>query len=359
MKKSSLYVLFSITAIGAMLFSGCTSQTTNKKNIPQTIHDEFSTNATGGEYELAGGLAHFSIPHDAVSQQITISMDSVADPPYDTNLTFTDCYAFGPEGILFHAPVILTLHYNSSKIPSTVFAGNLSLFVLSGTTWSKIKNCSVDLTAQTVTGPLLHFSMIGAGYIPPEKLEQTEERNESQENTSASITFEVSPIIVVEQSNTTVHLEGHNITTHKVLVSALVFWERTPYMRYYALTWHYHGNPAEKYGYGTWRDWHGADSIESDQSTWPEYHFLDNTTYYYSNSETDSITYSEYFVTTTYNSKWLIDHGYDGAVLIEVVDYFRSDEAIDNDTKAMQISEMASFVTQYVYHWTITVRPVS
>jgi hypothetical protein len=55
----------------------------------------------------------------------------------------------------------------------------------------------------------------------------------------------------------------------------------------------------------------------------------------------------------------LIDHGYDGAVLIEVVDYFRSDETIDNTTKTMQISEMVNFVTQYVYDWTITVRPVS
>ena len=357
MKKRSLCVLFSITAIGVLLFSGCTNQTTDNTNKPQTIHDEFTTNATGGEYEVAGGLAHFSIPQDAVAQQITISMDSVADPPYDTNLTLTNCYTFGPDGTLFNAAVTLTLQYNTSKIPSNVPTDNLSLFVLSDTAWSKIQNCIVDSPHHTVTGPILHFSIVGVGFIPPEELEETKERNESQDNNSAIITFEVAVQLFEYETNHTA-LVGHpEKIDYAYHCGAYIAWAPSPYVRYYEINIHYNGNSMHTQnlvGSCDYRQW-GQAWCPLGPGGWVE-----GTTQYLGNlpvpDEREYIgIYNNYFEDDTTNILW----GKHGTYVFGLNTEFDHTEGLTRGQMDAVEKEMYEFMASYVAGWTFTVKNVS
>lgn len=357
MKKRSLCVLFSITAIGVLLLSGCTNQTTNNTNTPQTVHDEFSTNATGGEYEVAGGLAHFSIPQGAVAQQVTISMDSVTDPPYDTNLTLTNCYTFGPEGTVFASPVSLSLTYDSTKVPSTIPADTLSLFVLSGTAWSKIQNCVVDSPRHTVTGPLLHFSIVGVGFIPPEDLEQTKERNDSQNNNSAIITFEVAVQLFEYETNHTA-LVGHpEKIDYSYTCGAYIAWTPSPYVRYYEVNIHFNGNT--KHSQNLWspcdyRQW-GQAWCPLGNPGWD-----DTTTSYLGNlpvpNEREYIgIYNNYFENDTTNYLW----GKHGTGVFSLSTEFDYAEGLTRGQMDAVEKEMYEFMASYVAGWTFTIKNVS
>jgi len=356
MKKRSLGIMFSITAIGLLLLSGCTNQTTDNMNTPQTIHDEFTTNATGGQYDLADGLVHFDVPPNAIQQNVTLTVDSVADPPYDTDVVLTNCYTFGPDGTMFNAPVNLTLQYDASKIPSTVPTDNLSLFVLSDTAWSKIQNCVVDSTHHTVTGRILHFSIVGVGFIPPEELEQTNERNESQDNNSAIITFDVAVQLFEYETNHTA-LVGHpEKIDYAYTCGAYIAWTPSPYVRYYEVNIHFNGNTKHSqnlWSYCDYRQW--GQTCPLDNPGWD-----DTTTSYLGNlpvpNEREYLgIYNNYFEDDTTHYLW----GKHGMGVFSVSTEFDYSEGLTRGQMDAVEEEMYEFMASYVQGWTFTIKNVS
>jgi hypothetical protein len=353
MKKRSLCVLFCITAISVLLVSGCTNQTPNNNNTSQTIHDEFSVNATGGDYELGDGLAFITVPQDAVGQQITITMDSVVDPPYDTNLTFLNCYTFGPEGTVFASPITLGLTYDSSRIPSGVPAENLSLYMLSGTIWSMIQNYVVDTSRNRVSGPVFHFSMVGVGLIPPEVLEKTKERNESQKNNSASITFEAPVQIYQFETNYTPWPTRPTEIDYSYHCGGYIAWDPSPYVRYYELNIHYNGNSIHTQnlvGSCDYRAW-GANWCPLYPYVWDE-----TTTKYIGGLPVpDEIN----FIGTFDNDKFAFGFDKHGTTVFNIYSDFDHSEGLSRAQIDAVEKEMLEFTERYVAGWTFTVKNVS
>jgi hypothetical protein len=352
MKKRTLCVLFSITSFGVLLLSGCTNQTPNN-TTPQTIHDEFSVNATGGDFELEDGLAFVTVPQGAVSQQLTITMDSVADLPNETNLTFINCYTFGPQGTVFASPITLGLTYDSSLVPSGVPAENLSLYMLSGTLWSKIQNCVVDSSQHTVTGLIQHFSIVGVGFIPPEELEQTKERNESQKNNSAIITFEVAVTLFEYETNHTA-LVGHpEKIDYSYHCGAYIAWTPSPYVRYYEINIHFNGNTKHSQnlvGSCDYRQW-GQAWCPLGPSGWVE-----GTTQYLGNLPVPD---EREYIGIYNNDAYLIGADKHGTGVFSLSTEFDHAEGLTRGQMDAAEKEMYEFMASYVDGWTFTIKNVS
>jgi hypothetical protein len=360
MKKRTLGVLFSVIAIGVLLLSGCTNQTTNNNNTSgQTTHDEFTTNSTGGTYELGNGLVTVSVPQLAVSQPITVTMDSVTDPPYETNVTLTDCYSFGPNGTVFLLPIRLKLPYTPSKIPSNISLANLSLFSLSGTEWQKIDNCIVDIIQHTVTGTTTHFCLIGAGFIPPEKLQHTKERNNSQNNNSAIITFEVPVQTFHHETNNTPDPYYPNRVDYFYYSGAYISWDPQPYVRYYTVTNHFNGNSKPNQpiqGSCDYQDW-GKEWCPL--FTYPQ---PDNKILFLGPPEQtpnpNHLDYKGMYTLGTYTSQFPeIDGSKHGMFVLNIYAQFYNTEGLTRGQMDAIEKEMDAFVTSYVEGWTYTVEP--
>ena len=364
MKKRTMYVLFSITAIGVLLLSGCTNQTTNNNTTnnntsQQSVYDEFTTNSTGGTYELGNGLVSVSVPQLAVSQPLTITMQSIPDPPYQTDVTLTDCYSFGPNGTVFSSPISLKLPYTPSKIPSNVYLGNLSLFILSGTEWQKIDGSFVDTIQHTVTGTTTHFCLIGAGFIPPEKLTHTKERNNSQKNNSAIITFEVPVQTYHNETNFTPWPDRPNDVDYFYYSGAYISWDPQPYVRYYTVTNHFNGNPKPNQaisGSCDFRKW----GIES--CPFLTYGRPDNRTVFLGPAEQtlnpNHLDYVGLYTIGSYASRFPeIDGSKHGMFVFNIATTFDMTEHLTRGQMDAVEKEMDAFVTSYVEGWTYTVEP--
>ncbi len=356
MKKRTVGALLSIVLLAVLLLSGCANQTSNNaNNTPSAlpIHDECTITATGGEYDLADERVHFSVPENATLQDVAVTLDSVPDPPYDSDIVLANCYTFGPEGTVFADNVSLTMQYNPSKIPADTPADILHLFVLSGTEWMKIQGCVADTAHQTVTGPITHFSTIGIGYIPSEKLEHTREHNESQKNTSASITFDVPVQLYEYETNFTPWENYPDQIDYSFYCGAYIAWDPSPYVRYYELHIHFNGNPKP------------AQSIFSscDYQEWGKawctlypYGWTETTTRYLGNLPVPD---ERGYIGTYDNARSIIGSDKHGMTLANLHSDF---DYVDGYTRA-QINdieqEMREFVASYTAGWTYTVKNVS
>jgi hypothetical protein len=352
MKKRTV-VLLSITAIGLLLLSGCTNQTSNNTDQQQTISDEFTTNVTGGTYDLAEGRIHVDIPEHAVSQQVTITVDSIPDPPYDTDVVLAHCYSFGPNGTTFATPINLTLRYDTSIITADIPVDILHLFVLSGTVWSKVQNCVTDTVAHTVTGGITHFSLIGLGYVPSEKLTHSTEHNDSEHNTSASITFEVPVQLYQYETNNTPWPSYPDQIDYTYYCGGYIAWDPSPYVRYYELNIHYNGNtkPSQKIwttcDYQEWgKPWCPLDTYKWDETTtkylgkWP-------------------VPDERNFLTIYDNSPDICGADKHGMTLANMYASFDHTDGLTREQISAIEKEMYDFVTSYLQGWTFTIKNVS
>jgi hypothetical protein len=360
MKKGTTIVLFSVIAIEMMMLSGCTNQTTNNNSSSQqTIHDEFTTNSTGGTYELGNRTVTVTVPQQAVSQQLTITLDSVPDPPYQTDVTLTDCYSFGPNGTVFSSPITLRLPYTPSEIPSTVLLGNLSLFILSGTQWQKINGSYVDTIQHTVTGTTTHFCLIGAGFIPPEKAEHTTTHNDSQKNNSAIITFEVHVQTYHYETNITLWPDHPDDIDYTYYSGAYISWDPQPYVRYYTVTNHFNGNqkPFQTLsGSCEFRDW-GKEWCPRLPYADP-----DNMTVFLGPAELvpnpNHLDYRGLYTIGSYlNGNPVVDGSKHGKLVYNIYDKFDNTEHLTRGQINAVEQEMDAFVTSYIEGWTYTVEP--
>lgn len=360
MKKRTLCVLLSITAIGVILLSGCTNQTTNNNtnNTPtqETIHDEFATNAAGGSYDLANGLVHFDVPENAIQQQITLTVDSVDDPPYDTDIVLINCYSFGPAWTMFNDNINLTLQYDPSKIPSNISTSILNLFSIPDqeTSWSKIQNCVVDTTHQTVTGPILHFSMIGVGYNPKDHPQS----DHNQNNSSAIITFEV-PVQLFEYESSYAWPSHPQDVDYTYYCGAYIAWEPQPYVRYYAVTTHYNGNPSHNqsiFSYCYYPDWGKTECPLLPRSE-PDGKIVFLGPYELVPSPNPLDYYGLYTLSSYFDPIWGIDlnqHGMSVSSIDASFDYYDGWTRAQMDTIEKEAYE---FLQKYVQGWTYTVEP--
>jgi hypothetical protein len=115
--------------------------------------------ADGGTVEALGGTTTLEIPAGAVSEETGITVAEV--PPSGTALTSVE---FGPAGLEFTEPVIVTLAYDPATIPPGLDEEDLALNLLDDQgRWIVLPGSTVDEVTHEVSAPFFHFSTGGAG----------------------------------------------------------------------------------------------------------------------------------------------------------------------------------------------------
>lgn len=118
----------------------------------------------GGAVATPGDDASIEIPAGALAEptDITIEPATVDDLPEDTPTLYGvtpipgSVWDFGPSGTTFDSPATVTIHYDEAALPPDTDESLLGLYVLNGIFDAPVS--IVDVDANTVTGPVSHFS---------------------------------------------------------------------------------------------------------------------------------------------------------------------------------------------------------
>ena len=116
---------------------------------------------SGGTLDFAGGNVTLVFPAGAVSQNLTVTVQATGTFPSAPTVVSGTAYDFGPQGTEFAQPVQLTVKYDPTTLPSGVQESELRLYKVVGTAWQEVAGSSVNASANTVTGQVTSFSVLG------------------------------------------------------------------------------------------------------------------------------------------------------------------------------------------------------
>ena len=134
------------------------------------------TPSAGGTVATEDGKIVVEIPPGALSgtAPVEITVRPTASYPGNESVMPGSVVEFGPEGITFEKPVTIKLAYNPAQIPSGIPEQHLRLHTYdeNAERWIPVDGTtSIDPESNTVSGDVRHFSLYGAGELPPPQFE--------------------------------------------------------------------------------------------------------------------------------------------------------------------------------------------
>jgi hypothetical protein len=118
-------------------------------------------NTEGGDFDLADGAIHLSVPQGAAPAGTILTAVETADvppPPGSYSLTGAAAFKLGPEGQTFDEPVVVTLHFDPDDLPPWLLPEGLQILRWDGSEWHPLANVVVDAEAGTISGETEGFS---------------------------------------------------------------------------------------------------------------------------------------------------------------------------------------------------------
>jgi hypothetical protein len=113
----------------------------------------------GGEVSLAGGRVQLDFPPGAVSGPVLVTaLPAAGLPPQPTPIPGT-AFDFGPDGIVFDEPVLLTIGYDPADLPEGAQEESLELHELVAGSYELVEGSTVDPVGHTVAGEIGGFSV--------------------------------------------------------------------------------------------------------------------------------------------------------------------------------------------------------
>lgn len=151
-------------AVGAVLLTalalalvGCGGQTV----APPVDTGTFTITAQGGTYDIGVGAATLQVPAAAVAQPVEVTMRQIVPTivlPHGAVLGRNLAYAFTPAGTTLAQSSVLTIRFDTDRVPAGALAGCVRVFALSGTDWTEVPGTEANLTTGTITVPVLGLS---------------------------------------------------------------------------------------------------------------------------------------------------------------------------------------------------------
>lgn len=117
----------------------------------------------GGTVISSDGKASVIIPAGALLQQTAISVTVVSNPPSGNIGT---AYEFGPSGTSFRLPVMISIRYNETTLPSVIDERDLRLGTSVNNEWQAVSGSTVDGITNMVSGSTSSFSVYGVIAVP-------------------------------------------------------------------------------------------------------------------------------------------------------------------------------------------------
>lgn len=164
----------SIATVAAGLVTGVALGTTS---VTATIDGKTSTlevrvkdgavvGASGNTFTDATGNLNVSVPPNAVTQTISLTVAAASNLPPSARLIAGTAFDLGPAAMTFGQPVTLTIKYN----PALVTAGNseseLMLYEVVAGAWAPVAGSTPNTTAKTVSANVQHLGTYAVMMLP-------------------------------------------------------------------------------------------------------------------------------------------------------------------------------------------------
>lgn len=158
-------VLLATTALFLLAFAACGGGGDgDDPTAPHTPPSGQIIGAAGGTLTAADGQVSLDFPADAVTTEISVTVQACGAAPADAGMVASRRYEFGPDGTHFRWPVAVTIRYDPSALPAGVAQEDLRLCHVVEDTWASVTWSSVDTAAHTVSGAVWSFSSYGVGH---------------------------------------------------------------------------------------------------------------------------------------------------------------------------------------------------
>ncbi len=129
-----------------------------------TVQDGGLASAGGGTINAAGGAVSLTLPAQAVSGPLALTVAPAANPP--AGVIAGTAFEFGPSGTQFAQPVTLKIQYDAAQVPPGADPTLFRIHLLNGSTWEAVPGSTVDVATRTVTATITHFSAYAVAQAP-------------------------------------------------------------------------------------------------------------------------------------------------------------------------------------------------
>src|SRR4029079_6849694 len=146
-------------AVGTATITATIEGISSSKDV--TVKDGAVVSASGLSFSAQSAAVTVDVPAGALTQTRNLTVAPAANPPANDRLMAGTAYHFGPNGISFAQPVIITIKYDPSKLSAGSPEDSLRLYEVVGTSWRVVPGSSVNTAAHTVSGGVSHFTVYG------------------------------------------------------------------------------------------------------------------------------------------------------------------------------------------------------
>jgi adhesin/invasin len=124
--------------------------------VDVAVKDGGVVSSAGTTFSVQDGTVTVAVPAGAVTQTSSITVGVATNAPANPRLMPGTAFDFGPQGLTFAQPIVITIKYNPSNVASDSPEGGLQLYELVGAQWRVVAGSTVNLTAKTVSGSVNH-----------------------------------------------------------------------------------------------------------------------------------------------------------------------------------------------------------
>ncbi|PVX25577.1 MAG: hypothetical protein CW691_04040 [Candidatus Bathyarchaeum sp.] len=363
-------VVIAAVAIIALVVPNLLQNATNDNNKVQNLglKETISADSSGGQFSVFNDSVEMNIYAGSVPEQVDITIETITNPVEDSTLCMLSCFEFGPNGLTFDNPIELIIHYNVDDLPQGVNESDIKVYVLTNGVWEPIEDSFANQAMNYAVASVSHFSKMGcAAYTP-----STEDVNEPADDDSDSEDDDGSAQYWFKAD-----LNYYTIKSPRLLdsddndmyyVGVCAHWKPVSYVQYYEMKWVFNGNLPEDYG------WSGDYREQGKSYVNPSYYPINEGYIYHLGGDpeikgflsvikTGEWTASKLNEDTgemesmVYGNGWpLGNHGYNFFSVHTTVEDHEELSAIQVGSI---VSEMETFVQQYVNGWEVWVRGVT
>jgi len=234
--KKNLVTVAIILMFTLTLFSGCTRQqgttTDNNNKLSFGTIDTFSVDSTGGRFSVLQDTIEVNMDEGSVSSQVDITVEFVQNPVDDSSLYVASCYEFGPNGLTFEKLIEVIIYYDNADLPAGLLESDLKMYVYNESFWEPIEGSYANQNMHSVVAQVSHFSKMACCGPAPN-------------NTSAQYWFKAD---LNFYSYKDLRLTDSDHDDHYV-VGVSAYWDPVPYVQYYQFKFEFHGNPPQDYAW--------------------------------------------------------------------------------------------------------------
>ena len=156
------FLTICLVATFALSSCGTTNIIYNPNDTSLTVvSSKLINNASGGQVtaNVQSTTVNVSIPAGALSSPTTITIAEITNPPsvqgFSNGGIFLD---FGPSGLTFAVPVIVTVNYNEANYPVGTNESSIKLYTYQNNSWVAVPTQTINTVSNYIVAELSHFS---------------------------------------------------------------------------------------------------------------------------------------------------------------------------------------------------------